>query len=60
MKKKNIGASLLLCKFSQEHSWILYVRGVRAISARGANSENDMIFLGCGGVTLPSLKKPSL
>lgn len=44
MREKCVGASLLLCNFSQEHSWILYVRGVREISAGAANSENDMIF----------------
>lgn len=30
--------------FSQQHSWISYVRRVREISARTAHSENDMIF----------------
>lgn len=43
MRKKNTETGLSLSNFSQ-HSWILYVRGVREISGRAANSENDMIF----------------
>lgn len=42
-EEENVGASLLLCNFSRKHSWILYVRRVREISAGAANSENDMI-----------------
>lgn len=44
MRKKNTGTGLSLSNFSQQHSWIFYVRGVREISGRAANSENDMIF----------------
>lgn len=44
MRKKNTVTGLSLSNFSQQHSWIFYVRGVRETSGRAANSENDMIF----------------
>lgn len=44
MRKKNIGTSLSFSNSSRYHSWIFYVRRVREIWARAANSENDMIF----------------
>lgn len=44
MRKKNTETGLSLSNFSQQHSWIFYVRGVREIAGRAASSENDMIF----------------
>lgn len=44
VSKENIGTDLFLSKFSQEHSWILCVRGVGELSVSAANSENDVIF----------------
>lgn len=44
VSKENIGTDLFLSKFSQEHSWILSVRGLGELSVSAANSENDAIF----------------
>lgn len=59
MSKENTGADLFLSKFSQEHSWILCVRGV-GDSRWALPTAKIMWFSGkCWGEAPPLLKKRS-